>query len=125
VASPASIIGRFHECAGENPKAVAIQDGDRTVTYGQLASQVGGLARQLRGAGVLPETIVGVCLERSADLVVAILGVLESGGAFLPLEPVVTGDSRSGARASHGEPSSRAYHAPGRAIGKYAAAADA
>ena len=57
------------------------------LTYGELDGRVEGMARSLRRLGVEPETIVGVCLEPSIDLVIALLAVWRAGGAFLPLDP--------------------------------------
>lgn len=73
--------------AVRTPDAEAVTDGARRLTYAQLAEHAGRVARRLRGSGVGPDTIVGVCLDRSADLVVALLGVLMAGGAYLPLDP--------------------------------------
>ncbi len=61
-------------------------DGDVVLTYAELEQRAQGLADRLRAAGVGPETMVGVCVPRSAALVVALLGVLRAGGAFVPLE---------------------------------------
>jgi amino acid adenylation domain-containing protein len=87
MAAPASVVTMFHARARATPEEVAIIEGDRCVTYRELAIRVEGLAERLRRSGVGPESVVGVSLDRSADLVVAILAVLEAGGAFLPLEP--------------------------------------
>jgi amino acid adenylation domain-containing protein len=73
--------------ASERPNAVAVTDGRRAVTYRELDERSGRLARHLRCLGVGPDTPVGVCLRRSPDLVVTLLGVLRAGGAYLPLDP--------------------------------------
>ena len=73
--------------AASAPEAVAVVCGSETLTYGVLCTRAGLLARRLRTEGVRPETIVGVCLERSADFVVALLGVWAAGGAYVPLDP--------------------------------------
>jgi len=73
-----ALTGFSDESAGAQPVAL---------TYGELARRAGQLAERLRGAGVGPETLVGLCAERSVEMVVAILGVLEAGGAYLPLDP--------------------------------------
>ncbi len=77
----------FAEQARRAPGAPAVVMGVASLTYGQLDRQADRLARRLRGLGVAPEGVVGVCLERSPDLVVALLGVLKAGGAYLPLDP--------------------------------------
>lgn len=81
----------FHELIEEQvdrvPDAVAAVQGDRHVTYGTLDRRANRLAHRLRELGVGPEDLVGVHLERSHDLLVALLGISKAGGAFLPLGP--------------------------------------
>ena len=77
----------FAAQARERPAAPALEAGDERLSYGELAARVTRLARRLRALGVGREVLVGVCLERSAELVVALLAVLEAGGAYLPLDP--------------------------------------
>ncbi len=60
-----------------------------SLTYGQLAARVESLAAQLQRLGVGPEVAVGLCVERGAGMVVAALGVLAAGGAYLPLDPAL------------------------------------
>ncbi|MGH7616463.1 MAG: condensation domain-containing protein, partial [Gemmatimonadaceae bacterium] len=82
----------FAAQVARTPDAVAVAwepEGDRieTLTYARLASRVRALARALRARGVGAETRVVVCLERSPALLVALLGVLEAGGTYVPLDP--------------------------------------
>jgi len=67
---------------------VAISAPDRVLTYGELDTDANRLAHFLQARGVGPEVRVGLCLERSAALVIAALAVLKAGGAYLPLDPV-------------------------------------
>ncbi|HEY0781167.1 MAG TPA: condensation domain-containing protein, partial [Thermoanaerobaculia bacterium] len=69
------------------PAALAVEHGERRLTYGELDAQAERLAQRLQALGVRPETVVGVGLPRSLDLVVALLAVLKAGGVYLPLDP--------------------------------------
>ncbi|MGW4884216.1 amino acid adenylation domain-containing protein [Streptomyces murinus] len=73
--------------AARTPDAVAVEHRGQQLSYGELNEQAEQLARRLRNLGVGPETVVGICAERGPDLVRAAVGVLRSGGAFLPLDP--------------------------------------
>ncbi len=69
------------------PDRAAVSHGREQVTYAELDAGANRLAHQLRAQGVGPETLVAVCLDRSIDLVMALLAVLKAGGAYLPLDP--------------------------------------
>ncbi|MEU1799623.1 amino acid adenylation domain-containing protein [Streptomyces sp. NPDC019937] len=71
--------------AAEHPGAVAVECGGQALTYGELDARAGELAERLTGLGVTPGSVVGVCLDRGPDLVVATLAALKAGAAFLPL----------------------------------------
>jgi amino acid adenylation domain-containing protein len=73
--------------AAATPDAIAVSCGDDRLTYAELVAEAGALAGHLRRRGAAPERVVAVCLERSCDLVVGLLGVLMSGAAYLPLDP--------------------------------------
>nr|WP_221475267.1 non-ribosomal peptide synthetase/MFS transporter [Sphaerisporangium rubeum] len=73
--------------AARTPDAPAVIFGDETLGYGLLERRAGHLARRLRDAGVRPGDRVAVCLEQSAGLAVALLGVLKAGAAYVPLDP--------------------------------------
>ncbi|AZK92478.1 MULTISPECIES: non-ribosomal peptide synthetase [Streptomyces] len=73
--------------ARRTPRATAVVCGTTSLTYRELDLRAGRLAAALRDHGVGPDTPVAVALPRSADLAVALLGVLKAGGAYLPLDP--------------------------------------
>jgi amino acid adenylation domain-containing protein len=83
-----SLNGLFEAQVRRAPTTVALVEGPDRVTYDALNRRANRLAHHLRSLGVGPETLVGVCMERSVDLVVALLGILKAGGAYLPLDPV-------------------------------------
>src|SRR5262249_19238929 len=69
------------------PDAVAVVCEGEILAYGALEARSNQLARHLRARGVGPETIVGLCVERSPEMVVGLLGILKAGGAYLPVDP--------------------------------------
>ena len=69
------------------PGALAFMYGDEQISYAELERRTNQLANYLRNNGVLPGTLAGVCLERSLDLVVVLIGLLKAGGVYLPLDP--------------------------------------
>ena len=73
--------------AARTPEAVAVVSGQETLTYAELEGRSNQLARWLRRSGVGPEVLVGLCAERSVELVIGIAGILKAGGAFVPLDP--------------------------------------
>ena len=77
---------RFEVRASRTPDAVALVAGSRQLTYGELDSQAGCWAFALVERGVGPDSLVGICLERSVEMVVALLAVLKAGGAYVPLD---------------------------------------
>jgi amino acid adenylation domain-containing protein len=77
----------FEEQAGRTPDALAVADDKRQFTYRELNERASRLAARLRELGVAPDVCVGVCLERSVGLVVALLAVLKAGGAYVPFDP--------------------------------------
>ena len=87
VLAAATLPQLFAAQAAATPDAVAVVFGDEQLSYGELEGRANQLAHQLRALGVGAESVVGVCLERSLELVVSLLAILKAGGAYLPLDP--------------------------------------
>ncbi|MEZ4270058.1 MAG: AMP-binding protein [Myxococcota bacterium] len=81
----ASVLTLFAEQVAQHPQNIALIDKTVTLTYRQLDQRANGLAYALRDKGVGPESVVALCLERSATSVV-VSGILKAG-AYMPLEP--------------------------------------
>ncbi|CCI16559.1 Similar to tr/Q9RAH4/Q9RAH4 (fragment) [Microcystis aeruginosa PCC 9807] len=77
----------IEEQAARTPEAVAVVFENQQLTYAELNSQANQLADYLRSLGVETEVIVGLCVERSLDMIVALIGILKAGAAYLPLDP--------------------------------------
>jgi amino acid adenylation domain-containing protein len=73
--------------AARTPDGPAVVHGERQLTYAQLVGQAGQLAHHLRALGVGTDALVGLCLPRSLELVVAMLAILQAGGGYVPLDP--------------------------------------
>ncbi len=84
---PRSVVELFEAQVERTPENAAVIFGEQRVSYRELNERANALAAGLRERGVGPEIVVGLLLERSVDLVVALLGVLKAGGAYLPLDP--------------------------------------
>jgi amino acid adenylation domain-containing protein len=81
-----SIHALFEAQVDRTPAAIAAVFGEQQLTYRELNARANQLARYLRSVGVGPETLVGVCVERTLDLVIVPLAILKAGGAYLPLD---------------------------------------
>ncbi|MBS0366469.1 MAG: amino acid adenylation domain-containing protein [Proteobacteria bacterium] len=77
----------FEEQVRRSPAAVALRLGPAALTYAELNSRANRLAHFLRGRGVGPDTLVALCMERSFEMLIAVLGVLKAGGAYVPIDP--------------------------------------
>jgi len=85
--SSSSLAGLVAARAAELPDAIAVEDGERRLTYAELDAAAAGIAAGLRTAGVGAEEVVGVCLPRSWQAVCAFVGVLRAGAAYVPVVP--------------------------------------
>ncbi|MBV9788832.1 MAG: amino acid adenylation domain-containing protein, partial [Chloroflexi bacterium] len=82
----------FEAQAARAPESIAVTLGNVELRYAELNRRANQLAHTLRARGVGPDVCVGICLEREPELLVAILGVLKAGGAYLPLDPSYPGE---------------------------------
>ncbi|WP_405987032.1 amino acid adenylation domain-containing protein [Streptomyces sp. NBC_00872] len=83
---PVTLSAAFEEQAARTPAATAVVLGDERLNYAELDARAESLARRLRARGAGPDRIVGVAVPRSTELMVALLGVLKSGAAYLPVD---------------------------------------
>src|SRR5690606_6659488 len=77
----------FEEWARRTPEAVAVELGDSRLSYAALDAEADALACELQALGVGPDVPIALCVDRSPALIVAVLGILKAGGAFVPLDP--------------------------------------
>jgi amino acid adenylation domain-containing protein len=77
----------FEEQVERIPEAIAVEFEDRQITYQELNRRANQLAHHLISLGIGPEKLVGICVERSIEMVVGLLGILKAGGAYVPLDP--------------------------------------
>jgi amino acid adenylation domain-containing protein len=81
----------FHELfeaqVEKTPDAIAVESEGKQITYGELNARANQLAHYLRKLGAGPEKLVAICVERSLELVIGLIGILKAGGAYLPLDP--------------------------------------
>ena len=87
VSGPESIGALWEAQVARTPSAVALVCGEAHVSYSELDRRANRLAHYLRELGVGPEVLVGLCVERSVEMVVGLLGILKAGGAYVPLDP--------------------------------------
>src|SRR5439155_1945954 len=78
----------FEAQVERSPTQVALAFERQTLTYAELNARANRIAHRLRALGVGPDVLVGICVERSLEMVVGLLGILKAGGAYVPLDPV-------------------------------------
>ena len=84
---PATLPQLFEAQVARTPDAVAVVFEEDSLTYAELNTRANQLAHYLISKGVGPEVVVGLCLERSLEMVIGLIGILKAGGAYLPLDP--------------------------------------
>ena len=77
----------FEQQVAKTPNAIALVCGQQKLSYQELNARANQLAHFLKARGIGSETLVGICMERTADMVVALLAILKAGGAYIPLDP--------------------------------------
>ncbi|WP_348705006.1 amino acid adenylation domain-containing protein, partial [Tenacibaculum sp. 190524A02b] len=82
-----TLVDLFTEQVAKTPKAIAVVYENESLTYQELDKRSNQLGHYLQAQGVEPDTLVGICLERSIEMLVGILGILKSGGAYVPIDP--------------------------------------
>jgi natural product biosynthesis luciferase-like monooxygenase protein len=91
-AADVSVHEHFEKQVERTPDATAAIFGNERVTYRELNARANRVAAALRAKGVGPESLVGICVERSLEMLVALLGILKAGGAYVPLDPAYPRD---------------------------------
>jgi amino acid adenylation domain-containing protein len=91
-ASERSVHQLFEAQAAKTPHAVAVVFGNRQLTYSELDRRANQLAHHLIKRGATPDSLIGICLERSLEMVVGLLGILKAGSAYVPLDPAYPRD---------------------------------
>jgi len=92
----------FEEQVERSPDAVAVVFEEEQLTYRELNAKANQLARYLQGLGVGPEVLVTICVERSLEMIIGLLGVLKAGGAYVPLDPDYPSDRIASILSSSG-----------------------
>ncbi len=77
----------FEDQAAKTPNQPALRFGETVLTYAELNTRANQLAHLLRASGVKPDSVVGLCVDRSAEMIIGVLGILKAGGAYVPLIP--------------------------------------
>src|SRR5262249_50817982 len=112
----------IEEQVAKSADAVALIYEDEQLSYGELNRRANQLAYHLRGLGVGPDQRVALCMERSLEMVIGLLGILKAGGAYVPLDPAYPAE-RLAYMLSDSEPVVALTHAPARSALEAAAAA--
>jgi amino acid adenylation domain-containing protein len=98
--SASTVPQLFEEQVDRNPDAIALVCGDQSLTYRELNMRANRLANRLKSLGVGPEILVGIALERSVEMIMALVAILKAGGAYLPFDENLPAGRRSSLLAS-------------------------
>ncbi len=90
--SPANVLAFFEQNIAARPESVALRHGTRTWSYTALAERQARFAHRLVQAGAGPGKTIGLCLERSPELIISVLGILRTGAAYVPIDPTYPAD---------------------------------
>ncbi|MBF0398966.1 MAG: amino acid adenylation domain-containing protein, partial [Desulfobacterales bacterium] len=82
-----TIVDLFEEQVEKNPDDIAVVFEEEKLTYKELNEKANQLAHYLIHLGVKPDTLIGICIERSLEMIIGLLGILKAGGAYLPIDP--------------------------------------
>ncbi|MEO5922625.1 MAG: amino acid adenylation domain-containing protein [Bryobacteraceae bacterium] len=99
-----TVVALFEAQVARRPTALAARCGDASLTYETLDRRASALAQHLRSLGVAPGVLVGLCLERSLDMLVGLLGILKAGGTYVPLDPAFPAERLAFMLADSGAP---------------------
>ncbi len=77
----------FEDQASRSPNAIAVEQDGQKLTYRELSDRANKIAHYLQSLGVKPETLIGICVDRSSEMIIGLLGILKAGGAYVPLDP--------------------------------------
>jgi amino acid adenylation domain-containing protein/non-ribosomal peptide synthase protein (TIGR01720 family) len=77
----------FESIVDQTPDAIAVEFAGKSLTYQKLNQQANKVAHYLQKLGVIPDQLIGICVERSLEMAIALLGILKAGGAYVPLDP--------------------------------------
>jgi len=87
-----TIVDLFEDQVAKTPDSIAVKFEETELSYKELNERSNNLAHYLRGKGVKEETLVPICIQRSAEMIIGILGILKSGGAYVPIDPAYPQD---------------------------------
>ncbi|MCF3650808.1 amino acid adenylation domain-containing protein [Synoicihabitans lomoniglobus] len=102
VPNQATLVTLLQKGRSDHPHALAVVQGDTALTYEELHLRADALAEQLQARGVKPETVVGLSVGRTPDMIIGVLGIMRAGGAYLPLDPLYPAERLRGMLADAG-----------------------